>query len=145
MPSLKTLLLIIVPAATALAATTSISTDQPIVNFSTSTFTADGHREWLLRASQALPTADQIRVTELTLSIFPGNADGEKVETMILSPSAIVLPEAGIVTGASTIRVINDDFEATGLDWRYNHKERRITIARKVHVVFQYELKEFLK
>jgi lipopolysaccharide export system protein LptC len=145
MPSLKTCLLILVPAATALAATTKISSDQPIVNFSTSTFTADGHRAWLLRASQALPAADLIKVTELTLSIFPGKADGEKVETMILSPSATVLPEASVVSGTSSIRVINDEFEATGLDWRYNHKDRRITIARKVHVVFQAELKEFLK
>ena len=145
MPSLKTLLLIVVPVAAAMAATTRISTDKPVVNFSTSTFTSDGYRSWLLRASQAQPGQDRINVTELTLSIFPGKADGEKVETMILSPTATVLPDDSVVTGKSTNRVLNDEFEATGTDWRYTHKERRVTIAKNVHVIFHAELKEFLK
>lgn len=129
----------------AVAATTQISSDKPVINFSTSTFTPDGHRSWLLRASQAQPVKDRINVTELTLSIFPGKADGEKVETMILSPSATVLPDDSVVMGEGPIRVIKDEFEATGSDWRYAHKEKRVSIARNVRVVFNIELKEFLK
>lgn len=145
MPSFKTLLLILAPAAAALAASTSISTDQPVVNFSTSTFTPDGHRSWLLRASQAQPGKDRIDVTELTLAIFPGKTDGEKVETMILSPTATVRPETSEISGGSTIRVLSDEFEATGTDWRYTHKEKRVVIAKDVHVVFHAELQDFLK
>ena len=145
MPSLRTLLLLLVSVATALAATTRISTDKPVVNFSTSTFTPDGHRAWLLRASEAQPGKDQIEVSELTLAIFPGKADEEKVETMILSPSAVVLPAASVITGDSTIRVLNDEFEASGSNWRYTHKDKRVTIAKNVRVTFYAELKEFLK
>ena len=145
MPPLKILLLVLLAVATAPAETTRISTDKPVVNFSTSTFTPDGHRSWLLRASQAQPDKDRINVTELTLAIFPGKADNEKVETMILSPSATVLPADSVITGESTIRVLNDEFEATGSNWRYTHKDKQVTIAKNVHVIFHAELKEFLK
>jgi len=147
MRPLKTLLLALVSMATALAATTRISTDKPIINFSTSTFTPEGHRSWLLRASQAQPGEKEIEVSELTLAIFPGKADNEKVETMILSPTATVLPADSVVTGRETIRVINDQFEAAGSDWRYEHREqeKKITINRNVRVTFRAELKEILQ
>ena len=145
MPSLKTLLLLLASVATAPAETTRISTDKPVINFSTSTFTPDGHRSWLLRASEAQPGKDRIEVSELTLAIFPGKGDDDKVETMILSPSATVLPNESVITGDSTIRVLNDEFEATGSIWRYTHKDRRVTIAKNVHAIFHAELKEFLK
>ena len=64
---------------------------------------------------------------------------------MILSPTAEVLPNESVVTGPGTIRVINDDFEATGTGWRYLHKEKRVLINRDVHVTFNAELKNFLK
>ena len=144
MPSLKTLLLIVVPVAAAVAATTQVSPGRPVINFSTTTWTPDNHRSWLLRASEARRGQDRIEVKELTLSIFPGKADNEKVETMILSPSATVLPDDDVVTGADTIRVLNDEFEDTGTDWRYLHKEKRVTIAKNVHVIFHAELQDFL-
>ncbi len=145
MRPLKTLLLVLALAASALAATTQISTDKPIINFSTSTFTPEGHRSWLLRASQAQPGRNEIEVSELTLAIFPGKGDNEKVETMILSPIATVLPADSVVTGKESIRVISDQFEAAGSDWHYEHKERKISINRNVRVTFRAELKEILQ
>jgi len=84
-------------------------------------------------------------VKELTLSIFPGKADDEKVETLILSPTATVRPDDSVVTGKDSIRVINDQFEAAGSDWRYEHKERRVSINQNVRVIFRAEFKDILK
>jgi lipopolysaccharide export system protein LptC len=141
----RPLLLFFLLPALAAAATTQISSQRPIINFSLPNFTPEGYRAWLIRGSEArYLNANEIEIKELTLSIFSGLAD-EKVATMILSPQATVLPVDSVITGPDTIRVINDQFEATGSDWRYVHKEQRVTINRKVHVVFQAQLKEFLK
>jgi len=144
--------LLVLPAAAVLATTsafaagTQISADKPVVNFRLPNFTPEGYRAWLVRGSEAyyLPKNNQINVKELTLSVFSGKAD-DKVTTLILSPTATVLPAESVVTGDSTIRVINDDFEATGIGWRYAHKEKKTSIQRKVRVTFHAEIKNFLK
>ena len=130
----------------ALAATTQISPEKPVVNFRLPAFTPEGYRSWLVRGSEAyyLAKENQINVKELTLSVFSGKSD-DKLTTMILSPSAKVLPAESVITGDSTIRVINDDFEATGIGWRYAHKEKKTTIQKKVRVTFKAEIKDFLK
>jgi hypothetical protein len=144
----KRLLCALLPAAAAvaaLAASTQIAADKPIINFSLPTLTPEGNRSWLVRGSEAIVVSqDQIDIKELTLSLFSGQPDG-KVETMILSPKARVQPAESVVTGENTIRVINDEYEATGSEWRYAHKEKRVTIAHHVRVAFNAELKEFLK
>ena len=145
MPSLKSLSLLLVPVAAALAATTQVSSEKPVINFSTTTWTADNHRASLLRASEARRAGSQIEAKELTLSIFPGKADDEKVETLILSPTATVHPDDAFVTGQDSIRVINDQFEAAGSDWRYDHKEKKVSINKNVRVTFHAEFKDFLK
>jgi lipopolysaccharide export system protein LptC len=141
-----TLLLPVAAAVAALAATTQISPDKPVVNFRLPNFTPDGYRSWLVRGSEGyyLAKENQIDVKDLTLSIFSGMSD-DKLMTMILSPSAKVLPNESIVTGESTIRVINDDFEATGTGWRYEHKDKKIIIRKKVRVTFRAEFKDILK
>ncbi|HTL66111.1 MAG TPA: hypothetical protein VL200_00475 [Lacunisphaera sp.] len=137
-------LLLLLPAAAA-ATTTEVSSDRPIINFSTTSWTADNHRAWLVRASEARNAPDTIAVKELTLSIFPGKADNEKVETLILSPTATVHLAEDAVTGPDAIRVINDEFEATGVDWRYDHRAKRISIGKHVRVAFNAEMKDILK
>jgi hypothetical protein len=98
-----------------------------------------------VRGSEArFAPQNKIAVKELTLSIYSGKAD-ERLITLILSPSALVSPDESIVTGEGTIRVINDEFEATGTEWRYAHKEKKVYIARKVRVVFRAEFKDYLK
>ncbi|MBL9214369.1 MAG: hypothetical protein JNG83_02720 [Opitutaceae bacterium] len=145
---LRPLLLLLFPAALAMAASTQVSLDRPIINFSLPTFTPEGYRSWLVRGSEArFVSKDQIDIKELTLSIFTGLADGQ-IETLILSPNASVRPAEAVITGRDTIRVIrtgHDAFEVTGADWRYEHKEKRVSIARDVRVTFQAELQDFLK
>lgn len=140
----KKFLLLLLPVA-ALGATTQVTTDRPIINFRLPTFTPEGFRSWLVRGSEArFKSKDEIHVQGLTLTIYTGQADG-RIETMILSPAARVLPDEALVTGPGTIRVINDDFEASGTDWRYTHREKRVSISQNVHVTFRAELKDFLK
>ena len=144
MPLPHKLLLLLLPVV-ALAATTQVSTDKPIINFRLPTFTPDGFRSWLVRGSEArFKAKDEIDIQGLTLTIYTGQAD-DRIETMILSPAARVQPDEALVTGPGTIRVINDDFEASGTDWRYTHREKRVSISQNVHVTFRAELKDFLK
>ena len=147
--SLKRLSVLILPLAAgvaALAATTQIAPDKPVVNFRLPNFTPEGFRAWLVRGSEAyyLPKQNQIDVKELTLSVFSGKSDG-KLVTMVLSPSAKVLPTEAIVTGDSTIRVINDEYEATGIGWRYTYKDKKISIHKKARVSFTAEFQDILK
>ncbi len=141
----KRILLSLLPAAAALAANTQISTDKPILNFRLPAFSPEGYRAWLVRGSEARYIGEnQIDIKELTLSVFSGRAD-EKVDTLILSPAAVVHPADAVVTGPSRIRVINDQFEASGTEWHYAQKDKKVSIAKNVRVTFQAEFKDFLK
>jgi lipopolysaccharide export system protein LptC len=123
-----------------------ISPEAPIVNFRLPTYTTPGgYRAWLVRGSEARVLGpNAIDVRELTLTIFTGDAR-DRIETMILSPAARVAPDDQVATGEESIRVINDDFEATGTGWRYDHKEKKVSITRQVRVVLHGELKGLLK
>jgi lipopolysaccharide export system protein LptC len=141
-----TLLLPVAASVAALAATTQISPDKPVINFRLPNFTPEGYRAWLVRGSEAkyFPKENQIDVKELTLSIFSGKSD-DKLMTMILSPTAKVLPNESFVSSESTIRVIDDNFEATGIGWSYAHKDKKVTILKKARVTLHAEFKDFLK
>jgi hypothetical protein len=141
----RILLPCLLPVA-ALAQGTQISTDQPIVNFRLPAFTPEGNRAWLVRGSEARYSGpNDIGIKELTLSIFDTGTATEKVDTLILSPLAVVHPADAVVTGPDTIRVISDQFEASGHNWRYAHKDKKVSIAKNVRVVFRAEFKDLLK
>lgn len=142
---LRILLLCLLPAA-ALAQGTQISTDQPIVNFRLPAFTPEGTRAWLVRGSEARYTGpNDIGIKELTLSIFATGTTTERVDTLILSPLAVVHPADAVITGPTGIRVISDQFEASGNNWRYAHKDKKVSIAKNARVVFRAEFKDLLK
>lgn len=141
----KKLLVCLLPASLALAATTQVSTDMPIVNFRLPAFTPDGYRAWMARGSEArYAPGNRIDIKELTLSIFSGRAD-EKIDTIILSPEATVLPAESYVSGPTSIRVINDQLEASGTGWSYAQKDKKVSITKHVRVTFRAEFKDFLK
>lgn len=141
----RPLFLLLAPV-TAWAASTQIASDKPVINFSLPAFTPEGYRAWLVRGSEGryLPKQNQIEVRELTLTIFSGLAD-DRVDTIIVSPMAVVTPAASVVSGPESIRVINDQFEATGRDWRYAHKDQKITIGKNVRITFSAEFKDLLQ
>lgn len=143
-PFARKFFLCLVPAF-ALAANTQVSPDKPVVNFRLPAFTPEGYRAWLVRGSEARFTGeDRIDVKELTLSVFTGRAD-DKVDTLMLSPVAVVHPAGAVVTGPDTIRVINDQYEASGSAWRYEHKAKKVSLGRNVRVTFRAEFKDYLK
>jgi hypothetical protein len=142
---LRLILLCVLPAA-ALAQGTSISTEKPIVNFRLPAFTPEGNRAWLVRGSEARYAGpNEIGIKELTLSIFAAKSAEEKVDTLILSPLAVVHPADAVITGPEGIRVLSDQFEASGSGWRYAHKDKKVSIAKNVRVAFRAEFKDFLK
>jgi lipopolysaccharide export system protein LptC len=139
------LLALLLVTSAGLAATTQIAPDKPIINFRLPSFTPEGHRSWLVRGSEArIQKEGQVDITGLNLSIFTGLADG-KVETLILSPSARVVPADQLVRGEDSIRVVNDRFEATGLNWTYSQRDKRISIGKNVRVVLHTQFKDILK
>ncbi|HWA27169.1 MAG TPA: hypothetical protein VG734_16050 [Lacunisphaera sp.] len=145
MPTRSRLYVLCLLPALAWGANTQIATDQPIVNFRLPEFTPEGNRAWLVRGSEArYVSREQIDIKGLNLSIFTGEADG-KVQTSILSPAAEVRPLEQVVRGKDTIRVVNDQLDATGADWTYSHKEKKVSINKNVHVVLHTGLNALLQ
>lgn len=142
---LKKLLLFLAPAAVALAANTQLSAEKPIINFRLPLFNPEGYRAWMIRGSEArYENTNVIGITDLTLSIFSGKAD-EKVDTLILSPNAVINRAESVASGPTNIRVINDQLEASGIGWSYAHKDKKVSITKHVRVVFRAEFKDLLK
>lgn len=142
---LPVFLLLLLTVAPAPAANTRIASDKPIVNFRLPDFTPEGYRSWFLRGSEArYPSDGLIDIKELNLTIFNGQAD-EKATTLILSPAAQVRVADRHVSGNESIRVINDQFEASGSQWTYDHEEKRVSIAKNVRVVLHTQLNDILK
>lgn len=144
-PPCRKILLFLLTAGLALASTTRVATDKPIVNFRLPDFTPEGHRSWLVRGTEARYAGEGlVEIKELNLTIFTGQP-GDKVETLILSPSARLLLDDRLISGQDSIRIINDRLEATGADWRYDHANKKVSIARNVRVVLHTQLQDFLQ
>lgn len=122
-----------------------LTTNAPIVNFRLPTFTPSGHRDWLIRGAEArLPTDQLINLRDLMLTIFSGDA-ADRVDTILLSPAATIHTDEQVATGEQSLRVIGENFEATGLQWRYDHRARHVTIHQQVRVSFTTELRNLLQ
>lgn len=124
---------------------TSFTIDAPVVNFRVPTFTPEGFRSWLLCGAQGIyVNASELDVVDLNLTVFSGDASN-KVDKVFLSPSAVALVGENRVRGPGTLRLITDDFEATGEDWIYDHRQKKVSIHRNVRVVFHTRLNDILR
>ena len=124
---------------------TAFTANSPVIDFRVPTFTREGFRSWLLSGSEGrYVNANQLDVINLNLTVFDGTA-ANRVESVFLSPSATALPNAGQVRGSERLRLITDDFEATGEDWRYDHRAKKVSIHKNVRVVFHAQLKDMLR
>ncbi len=130
--------------ALGLTAAESGSSRTPVSNFRLPTFTKDGHRSMLLQGTEAIVGARQVELTGLNLSLFAGDARNQ-VEIIILSPTAVADLESDIISGPGTVRFIRDDLEITGTEWRYDHRGKKVSIARNSRVVFQAQMPDILK
>lgn len=124
---------------------TALTPGAPVVNFSVPTFTKEGNRSWVLRGSEGLfVSQNEIAVTNLNLAVFTGDASN-RVDSVFLSPSATALFNDGQVRGPGRVRLINDDLEATGEDWSYDHRQKKVSIRKNVRVVFHAQLQSILR
>ncbi len=143
LPALCVLLL--APAGGALRAAgdraTVISVDAPIVNFRIPTFNRQNFRSWLLSGAEGHYLGpNELAVTNLSLTVFSGDATNA-VEYVFLSPMANARLDDGQVSGPGPLRLIAREYEATGEDWLYEHRQKKISLHKNVRVVFHAPLK----
>jgi lipopolysaccharide export system protein LptC len=124
---------------------TAFTASAPVSEPTVSTFTKEGHRSWLLRGSQCrFISQNQIDFTDLNLTVFAGDATN-RVDSIFLSPAAVALVDQARVSGPGQVRLITDDFEATGENWAYDHRQKKVSIRKNVRVVFHTQLQGILR
>ena len=122
-----------------------VTAPAPARNYTLSLFSDQGYHSMHVRGASAdLRNPKQVGLTDLNLTVFSGDAS-RKVDTVILSPQAVLQPDSEMISGPARVRLIRDDLEITGEDWRYEHAAKRILIQRNARIVFQAELTDLLK
>lgn len=117
----------------------------PAVNWVLPIFTdKEGYRSMTLRGSEVRPSKESIVVTDLSITIFSGDA-AAKVDSILLSREANFFPKENRASGDNAVRFIRDDIEVTGFGWTYDHTAQKITLQRDVRVTFSSQLKDILK
>ena len=132
---------------TALAppARAQFSSPTPVKNFSLPFFNDEGYHTMLVRGREALLTNPQrIGLTDMTLTLFAGDA-AQTVDTVVLSPTAFVLPGESRATGPGIVRLVRDDLELTGNDWVYDQPAQTILIKKGARIIFRSALTDLLK
>ena len=128
-------------AGAAIGATTMA----PASNWMSSLFTKENCHSMTLRGSRAsFPAGGEINVVNLNLTAFSGDATN-RVETVILSTAATVLPNQNLAHGDQGMRLIRDDLEATGTQWTYDHAHKKVSLHGRVRIVFNAELRNLIK
>lgn len=132
-------------AAVAPANSGATFTAAPAVNWVLPIFTdKEGFRSMTLRGSEVRPDGKKIAVTDLSITIFSGDA-ASHVDSMLLSPSAIFSPKENRADGDKAVRFIRDDIEVTGLGWTYDHIAKKVVLRDHVRVTFRAQLNDILK
>ena len=117
----------------------------PAVNWVLPIFTdKEGFRSMTLRGSEVRPVGRTISVTDLSITIFTGDATSQ-VDSMLLSPAAVFSPKENRAGGDKAVRFIRDDIEVTGVGWTYDHAARKVTLQQNVRVTFRAQLNDILK
>ena len=104
----------------------------------------EGYRSMTLRGSEVRPVGKTVAVTDLSITIFSGDAKAQ-VDSMLLSPAAVFSPKENRASGDKTVRFIRDDVEVTGFGWTYDHATRKVSLRENVHVTFRTQLNDILK
>jgi hypothetical protein len=105
----------------------------------------EGFRSMSLRGSSVQPvSADQINVTDLSITVYSGDA-AARVDSILLSPQASFFYKANHAAGDKSVRLLRDDVEVAGEGWTYDDTTKKVTLAKNVRVVFHAQLKDILK
>ena len=134
-------LLALVPGAPA----QDVAVAPPARNWTLPLFTKEGYRQMTLRGDrvQAI-TADRVDIVGMNVTVFSGGPD-PKVDSVLLSPEATFLINEKVARGATTVRLVRDDIEVTGVGWTYIYNEKKVLISRHAHIVFHSALPDLLK
>lgn len=117
----------------------------PAVNWVLPIFTdKEGFRSMTLRGTEVRPAGKTIAVTDLSITIFSGDAKAS-VDSVLLSPQAVFLPKEQQARGDQTVRFIRDDIEVTGFGWAYDHAAKKVSLQQNVRVTFRAQLNDILK
>ncbi|MSU51228.1 MAG: hypothetical protein EXS37_19425 [Opitutus sp.] len=117
----------------------------PATNWVLPIFTdKEGFRSMTLRGSEVRPTGKTITVTDLSITIFSGDAHAH-VDSILLSPAAVFSPKDNRASGDKSVRLIRDDIEVTGIGWTYDHVAKKVSLQQTVRVTFRAQLKDILK
>ena len=126
-------------------AATNAPTAAPAINWVLPLFTdKEGHRSMTLRGSEVRPLGRSIGVTDLSITIFSGDAHAQ-VDTILLSPEAVFSPRENLAHGDKAVRLIRDDVEVTGVGWSYDHAAKKVSLRQNVRVTFRAQLNDILK
>ena len=117
----------------------------PAVNWVLPIFTdKEGYRSMTLRGSEVRPSKKSIAVTDLSITIFSGDADA-KVDSILLSREANFVPKENRASGEKAVRYIRGDIEVTGTGWTYDHTAKKVSLRENVRVTFSSQLNDILK
>jgi hypothetical protein len=103
----------------------------------------EGFRSMTLRGSEVRPMGRSIAVTDLSITIFSGDASSA-VDSILLSPSALFFPKENRAGGDKAVRFIRDDIEVRGVGWTYDHTAKVISLEKNVRVTFRAQMKDIL-
>ena len=104
----------------------------------------EGFRTMTLRGTEVRPVGKSIAVTDLSITIFSGDAVA-LVDSILLSPEALFLPKENRAGGEKAVRFIRDDIEVTGVGWNYDHAAKKVSLRQNVRVTFRAQLNDILK
>jgi hypothetical protein len=117
----------------------------PAVNWVLPIFTdKEGFRSMTLRGSEVRAAGRDIVVTDLSITIFSGDAAAQ-VDSMLLSPTAVFSPKENRARGDNPVRFIRDDVEVTGVGWTYDHTAKKVSLQHNVRVTFTAQINDILK
>jgi hypothetical protein len=122
-----------------------IQVGPPAHNWVLPLFTKEGYRQMTLRGDRVQPvTNDRVDIAGMTVTVYSGDARA-KVDSFLSSPNATFLINEKIARGPGPVRLVRDDAEVAGVEWTYFYNERKVLIARHVHVVFHAAMPDILK
>ncbi|MES2692006.1 MAG: LPS export ABC transporter periplasmic protein LptC [Verrucomicrobiota bacterium] len=117
----------------------------PAVNWVLPLFSdKEGYRSMTLRGSEVRPAGKTVAVTDLSITIFSGDAEA-KVDSILLSREARFFPKEQRAAGDADVRFIRGDIEVTGNGWTYDHASKKVSLQRNVRVTFSAQLNDILK
>ena len=123
-----------------------LAPDAPVLDFKLPMFgQKNGYKIWELRGREGrYVNEERIDVVGMELRLFSGKAD-LKVHTTIESPAATMLVSQSQALGKSEIKIIGNQFQIEGEDWKWTGSARTITVDKNVRVSFRQGLAGILK